>query len=257
MLEVSLYWGCVKSYRWKGFRFRSLRFRCKGLRSERFWSSVGCFIMHFMLEALIPLTHRSLLLRTVWLFVLLMAVESGARITFKHWIYRQTMVWCCVLRSTHLCCFCSSWSVSLLKGAPPMFAPPIWGLWNLSKITVSCESQGGSGIIISHLCSVCWTKSLWDLRPWPPRPEMKYFRWEILGNRKPEMNWENPFPPSRKLPNSLKAKFGWKGMLKAGALNPPGGPPCLSWASSIESDLPSAEKWEIFSSDLVENHPTV
>ena len=88
MLEVSLYWACVKSYRsiarvtkerfidFRFVRLRCLRFRCKGLGSKRFLSSVGCFIMHFMLEALIPWNHRSLLLGTGWLLVLLLAVEG-------------------------------------------------------------------------------------------------------------------------------------------------------------------------------------
>ena len=112
------------------------------------------------------------------------------------------------------------------------------------------ERGEGRRSSISHLCSVCWTKSLWDLRSWPPRPEMKYFRWEILRNTKPEINCWNPFPPSRKLPNSLNAKFGWKGMLKAGALKPPPCP-CLSWAASsdLPSDLASAETCQIFPSD--------
>ena len=81
---------------------------------------------------------------------------------------------------------------------------------------------------------------------------MKYFRWEILRNTKPEINWENPCPPSRKLPNSLNAKLGWNGMLKEGALKLPCWP-CLSWAASSDSDLPSdlsaTEIWEIFPSD--------
>ena len=34
---------------------------------------------------------------------------------------------------------------------------------------------------------------------------------------------------SPKFPNSLNWKFGWKGMLNDGALNPPA-PPCLSSA---------------------------